>query len=64
MVCFPDRLAIRGGKLAFFEIKTESDEVEPEQKKVVGRLRDLRFETHVWRYRKKEDDFVDDEGTY
>lgn len=57
----PDILAAKEGKLVFFEIKKEDDQLSDDQKAVMASLRSLGFEVGFWRYRRSEKEFEEDQ---
>ena len=46
---FPDIVLVKGSKLVFAELKTETGRVSPEQKDWLAKLASTGCETYVWR---------------
>lgn len=46
---FPDLVLLKGSKLVFAELKTETGRVSPEQKEWLAKLSATGCETYIWR---------------
>jgi Holliday junction resolvase-like predicted endonuclease len=54
---WPDIMALKDGKLAFFEIKQGDDTLKDDQKIVLLELKNFGHDVHIWRYRQDKNDF-------